>query len=202
MLALTIGRRALSRAATATATATTAGTATARRPSPTSVGRAFEERTIAMLVAAGLDLRGTGGAFDGGIDFRGFLGPPGGVRVPVIGQCKAEARKCGARYLRDFEGVLAREPKCLGIFVTLAGYSVHAQHHFLGSAFPLVLVRATDRLESLQVNAAAQILLPGLTVGSRISMPGDADTAASSTAVLRTPRLLFTSAMIASAAAA
>jgi hypothetical protein len=156
------------------------------RASPTLVGRAFEERAIALLGTAGLDLRGTGGAFDGGIDFRGFLAVPGAAaaapRVPVIGQCKAEVRKCGARYLRDFEAVLAREPQCLGVYVTLAGYSVHAQRHFLSSAFPLLLVRVTDRIETLQANASARLLLPGLTIGAHVPLDAEHE---------RRPRLLF-----------
>ena len=174
---MAVARRALSQASSAAAAAP--------RPSPYSIGRAFEERAISLLSATGLDLRATGGAFDGGIDFRGFLGPTGTRRLPVVGQCKAEARKCGARYLRDFEGVLAREARCLGVYVVLAGFSPLAQRHFLGSTWPLLLVRATDRLESLQVNSAAQALVPGLTVGSRVVAGAGAGPA------LRVPELLF-----------
>lgn len=176
------------------ATAATPGrpatAAASRGLSSYHIGRAFEERAIALLTEAGLDLRPTGGAFDGGIDFRGFLGQrgdAGSVRVPVIGQCKAEARKIGARYLRDFEGVLAREPQSIGIFVALSGYSTHAQKHFGSSTFPLVLVRITHRIDSLQVNRAAQALLPGLTVGVRIVPPTRWDPAA---APVREPLLL------------
>src|ERR1700722_2502510 len=86
-------------------------------------GTAFEERALRVLrTRLCMDLRRVGGKDDGGVDLLGWWWVPGegGVdgedgeeegslrrRIRVIGQCKAEKRKAGPRFVREMEGVVA-----------------------------------------------------------------------------------------------
>eukprot|EP00750_Incisomonas_marina_P005200 INCI1379.2.p1 GENE.INCI1379.2~~INCI1379.2.p1 ORF type:complete len:267 (+),score=38.66 INCI1379.2:349-1149(+) len=85
-------------------------------------GARFEQETVETLRRSHFHLTQTGGASDGGIDFKGswqlvragsdtqkrsdnvaFSAPP--VRnIPVIGQCKNTASPVGVEVVRDFEG--------------------------------------------------------------------------------------------------
>ena len=90
-------------------------------------GNAFEQRSLALLhKTMSMSLKRVGGKEDGGIDLLGWwwLPPPTSSpptllpsddpnrrrrrRIRVIGQCKAEKKKTGPRYVRELEGVLFR----------------------------------------------------------------------------------------------
>ncbi|KAF8526521.1 hypothetical protein BU17DRAFT_28875, partial [Hysterangium stoloniferum] len=101
----------------------------ATRPlSTTHIGTTFENRSLHVLQSQlSMSLTKVGGKADGGIDLQGWWWlpvpsdgaardvltwtSPGGIvrrRIRVLGQCKAEAKKLGPRYVRELEGVLAR----------------------------------------------------------------------------------------------
>jgi Protein of unknown function (DUF2034) len=91
-------------------------------------GNAFEARSLALLhKTMSMSLKRVGGKEDGGIDLLGWWWLPSTTttttasnslldydtpsnrrRIRVIGQCKAEKRKTGPRYVRELEGVLFR----------------------------------------------------------------------------------------------
>lgn len=93
-------------------------------------GNAFEERSLALLhQTMSMSLKRVGGKEDGGIDLLGWWWLPTSEslldssvatssskrrRIRVIGQCKAEKKKTGPKYVRELEGVLFR-------FLTMSG---------------------------------------------------------------------------------
>ena len=99
-------------------------------------GNAFEERSLTILSRTmSMSLKCVGGKEDGGIDLLGWWWLPANEslldssdtpssmskrrRIRVIGQCKAEKKKTGPKYVRELEGVLSR-------FLTMSGsHDVH-----------------------------------------------------------------------------
>ena len=89
-------------------------------------GTAFEERSLNLLhKTMSMSLKRVGGREDGGIDLLGWwwlpptndsllnhddipTSPSKRRRIRVIGQCKAEKKKLGPKYVRELEGVLYR----------------------------------------------------------------------------------------------
>jgi hypothetical protein len=88
-------------------------------------GNAFEERSLALLhKTMSMSLKRVGGKEDGGIDLLGWWwlpatkdsssndaiasSPSNRRRIRVIGQCKAEKKKLGPKFVRELEGVLFR----------------------------------------------------------------------------------------------
>lgn len=88
-------------------------------------GNAFEERSLAILhKSMSMSLKRVGGKEDGGIDLLGWwwlpatnnsmlhhditTSPSNRRRIRVIGQCKAEKKKLGPKFVRELEGVLFR----------------------------------------------------------------------------------------------
>ncbi|EME29443.1 uncharacterized protein Gasu_30870 [Galdieria sulphuraria] len=88
-----------------------------------SKGRAFERTVLLYLSYYGFLLRNTGGAGDGGIDFRGTWKPNDTQKpITVVGQCKALSERVGVHVIRELEGTLCREePGCLGVIVSEKG---------------------------------------------------------------------------------
>lgn len=86
-------------------------------------GRAFEQNVLQHLSFTGFSLHSTGGAGDGGIDFRGTWKPNNAVKpVPVVGQCKALSERVGVQVIRELEGTLCREdPGHVGVVVSEKG---------------------------------------------------------------------------------
>ncbi|KIJ23848.1 hypothetical protein M422DRAFT_275500 [Sphaerobolus stellatus SS14] len=133
------------------------------------LGRAFEIRSLDLLQAQlSMSLTRVGGASDGGIDLQGWwwlpdlggrnpTGPewesPDGIvrrRIRVLGQCKAEKRKLGPKYVREMEGVLARhhmdagqtrvrEPT-VGVFVSQSPFTRSAILRAYSSSMPFFLL--------------------------------------------------------------
>ena len=94
----------------------------APRMSTVHQGTAFEERSLALLhKTMSMSLKRVGGREDGGIDLLGWWWLPTNDsminddiatkkrrRIRVIGQCKAEKKKLGPKFVRELEGVLFR----------------------------------------------------------------------------------------------
>ena len=95
------------------------------RMSTVHQGTAFEERSLALLhKTMSMSLKRVGGKEDGGIDLQGWwwlpatndsrmlndiaTSPSNRRRIRVIGQCKAEKKKLGPKFVRELEGVLFR----------------------------------------------------------------------------------------------
>ncbi|KAI9336841.1 hypothetical protein DFJ73DRAFT_616027, partial [Zopfochytrium polystomum] len=98
-----------------------------------------------------MHLARVGGANDHGIDLRGSwdaaLEPAASAKaastiptsLPVIVQCKHESRKFGPANVREFEGVMMREPPgTVGVLATNNGFSDAAKTRVFSSQFPLL----------------------------------------------------------------
>lgn len=137
-------------------------------------GAAFEARAAgAVRETLGFEAARTGRAYDRGVDLRGTW-----RGVPVVVQCKHEAKPCGARHLREMHGVLAAERAgTLGVFVSSAGVTREALRFFSAMAEPCAVCTVSAEggggggrppgLQSLRLNAAAKRLLPSLVIGKR-----------------------------------
>ncbi|GJD06041.1 hypothetical protein Gasu2_04810 [Galdieria sulphuraria] len=114
-----------------------------------SKGRAFERTVLLYLSYYGFLLRNTGGAGDGGIDFRGTWKPNDTQKpITVVGQCKALSERVGVHVIRELEGTLCREePGCLGVIVSEKGFSLVSRRSCYSSKFPMVLVSFHPLLE-------------------------------------------------------
>jgi hypothetical protein len=151
-------------------------------------GTQFEIATERAFQRLGMIVNRTGQAFDRGVDLRGrwtFIGRT----VPLVAQCKIERRPIGAKYLREFQGTLMGEdPGTLGLFVSHSTYSIEAHLHLTRCIQPIVLCRlelmrakpstesttepsTQGRIVEFHMNAAAQALLPLLTVGRSANRP-------------------------------
>lgn len=162
--------------------AATAAAAAAAAPllSNYAKGLSFEELTIELLGPLNFFLRRTGSAGDGGIDFRGHWRRPQEELqreqeryleeddVPIVGQCKNESKKLGAVRIREFEAVLLREPRSVGVFASATGYSSTALAHFQSSPVPLILTTISpSSIETFQMNRAASEAIPSVQFGFR-----------------------------------
>ncbi|KAF9486212.1 hypothetical protein BDN70DRAFT_870301 [Pholiota conissans] len=102
-----------------------ASTPSTRATTTVERGNAFEQRSLDLLgQTMSMSLTRVGGKEDGGIDLLGWwwlpydkdnadastLSPSSEARrrIRVIGQCKAEKKKMGPKYVRELEGVLFR----------------------------------------------------------------------------------------------
>mmetsp|Transcript_11167 Transcript_11167/g.16498 ORF Transcript_11167/g.16498 Transcript_11167/m.16498 type:complete len:206 (+) Transcript_11167:19-636(+) len=111
-------------------------------------GLSFEKETIESLSTFQFALDHTGQTLDKGVDFNGQWNLPNETIYHVIGQCKSEKRKIGARSIREFEGTLSRyrsnyqslEYPLLGIFSSSSGYTKHALDTCVQSKYPIILI--------------------------------------------------------------
>ncbi|SCV69389.1 BQ2448_2409 [Microbotryum intermedium] len=135
------------------------------RISTVALGTAYELATRQFLSQPPLSLHSLlriGGSNDKGIDLRGFFytlpRPTSSLvetdetstrsparrpkrRLPVIIQCKAVSKPLPPSIIREFEGVLSTEPKCLGILVGMNGFTELAIKRAFASEFPIGLLR-------------------------------------------------------------
>eukprot|EP01114_Cavostelium_apophysatum_P011176 TRINITY_DN25374_c0_g1_i1.p1 TRINITY_DN25374_c0_g1~~TRINITY_DN25374_c0_g1_i1.p1 ORF type:complete len:263 (-),score=42.49 TRINITY_DN25374_c0_g1_i1:189-977(-) len=137
-------------------------------------GTRFEFEVINTLSKLNFDIKKTGQTLDRGVDFRGTWKLPGRDEgLAVIGQCKKERSKCGAKYIRELEGTLLHNTAgSIGIFVSSSGFTADAVSHFAQSSLPLILSiiegdRAPLGLTHFKPNAAALQLLPSLVIGHK-----------------------------------
>lgn len=124
-----------------------------------AIGRAFELATLKFLSRAPFELQGlvrVGGAYDNGVDLRGWWPPSspetkgqGGPRWGVVVQCKAERSRIGPGVVRELEGVVGSQASrtttrssqtTIGILVSLNGFSEEATRRAEASLVPLALV--------------------------------------------------------------
>ena len=143
-----------------------------RNRSTHDTGIDFEKQTIRTLERLCFRLRHTGGQGDQGVDFRGEW-QLSHLAFKIVGQCKCERLKLGARPIRELEGVIQHEPPCtIGIMATPKGYTSHGLRHFRLSQTPLIMcVVSQEVLVSFFINDSAGKLIPGLQVGYRLQNP-------------------------------
>ena len=85
-------------------------------------GRNFELHAINVLKRIGLQLTHCGGAYDKGVDFRGYWNLSNTNQLKVVGDCKNFKIACGPVYVRSLSGTLDREPEdTIGILVSRKG---------------------------------------------------------------------------------
>ena len=132
-----------------------------------------------------------GGCNDQGVDLRGkwYLedsGDHGEQRIlPVIVQCKADAKSIGPRYVRELEGTLSIEsPGTVGILAAHSSFSERSLRTASSSELPMILARVQSLecgfnepvVTSFIWNKATQLLL-----GSKYSVLCSIPRSASST---------------------
>ena len=162
-------------------------------------GNLFEERSIMLLQQhLSMSLTKIGGRGDGGIDLQGWWWLPpksegdephrnkmedvksatlsksefGRRRIRVLGQCKAERKKMGPKYVRELEGVVhtmihanAQSEKFpyVGILVSESAFTKSALTRAMSSPIPFLLVHLPP-LEEYFENEAKQCGLLGSIV--------------------------------------
>lgn len=169
-------------------------------------GANFEQRSVAILRDhLSMSLRRVGGRGDGGIDLQGWWWLPShclahmrsqdvsavsrgseevSTRIPlrVLGQCKAEERKIGPRYIREFEGVVLRQSvysevnksggpitsslrnPVVGLFVSASPFTKASLLEAYSSPLPLALMHLSEFSDSQEPSHDPQADLPGTLV--------------------------------------
>ncbi|KAI9197160.1 uncharacterized protein BJ171DRAFT_522896 [Polychytrium aggregatum] len=150
-----------------------------QRTDPYFVGHQFELDTQNTLRHFGFDLRACGKRNDKGIDLRGYwMFSPADtnvIKLPVIIQCKNEATRLSPKYVRELEGTVLRESEgTLGVLVSSRGFTPLSRQAFHSSPLPMALAVVVPddepALNSLQMNHAAQNLIPDLVI-STLTLP-------------------------------
>jgi len=133
-------------------------------------GSAFERRALSLLHHdLSMFLHRVGGRSDGGIDLQGWWWLPLNLRsessrmtishrnrIRVLGQCKAERKKIGPKYIREMEGVLHRfsqeDTPSIALFISESPFSketllelIHRASHFSCYIYLLKMHRKTLR---------------------------------------------------------
>ncbi|KAM5531393.1 hypothetical protein V8D89_014917 [Ganoderma adspersum] len=178
--------------------------ATKRRAISTVLkGVTFEQRSVGILRDhLSMSLRRVGGKGDGGIDLQGWWWLPSHClahtrskdvqrtpeeasnRTPlrVLGQCKAEEKKIGPRYIREFEGVVLRHSAYLatnesggpvtsrlrsvvvGLFVSASPFTKASILEAYSSPIPLALMHLPEPSDPSESNQVPEVELPGTLV--------------------------------------
>ena len=163
-------------------------------------GVTFEQRSVGILRDhLSMSLRRVGGKGDRGIDLQGWwwlpshcLSPTRSQDVPttpeeaanrtplrVIGQCKAEGKKIGPRYMREFEGVVLRHSAYLaanesagpvtsplrsvvvGLFVSTSPFTKSSLLEAYSSPIPLALMHFPEPSDPSESSQVPEAELPG-----------------------------------------
>ncbi len=177
-----------------------------KRPAISTVLKGFnyEQRSVSILRDhLSMSLRRVGGKGDGGIDLRGWWWLPShslahmpsqdvptvpeepSKRTPlrVLGQCKAEGKKIGPRYIREFEGVVLRHSANLaanksgalltshlrsvvvvGLFVSASPFTKASLLEAYSSPIPLALMHLAELSDPSDSCHDPQADLPGTLV--------------------------------------
>ncbi|KAI0827046.1 hypothetical protein BC628DRAFT_1409864 [Trametes gibbosa] len=163
-------------------------------------GRLFEQRSLGFLQDhLSMSLRRVGGKGDGGIDLQGWwwlpaeclpdtdTHLPGRVdssalprkRLRIIAQCKAEEKKIGPRFIREFEGTVLRHSASLaanghdwhslretrhslvGLFLSTSSFTKASLLQAYSSPIPMALLHLPRALETTAaVRGSAQTAFP------------------------------------------
>ena len=152
-------------------------------------GTEYEYKAIEALKNMSFDIQRCGKAGDQGVDFRGIWTLPD-KSIPVIGQCKKEAKKCPPKYIRELEGTITHQSQSIaegthqnlikdlfGIFVSHSGYSTEAITYAMQSQYPIILSLVDSDLQITQfkLNTKANKLLPNLLLGHKFVMNGNSE---------------------------
>jgi len=126
----------------------------------------YEYTVLDTLKDLSFTLHRTGGADDKGIDLSGSW-TLGDKNVPVVIQCKNEAKKIGPRYIRELCGI-ARSDTLL-VMASVQGYTEKSMQTFMRAEKPicLLVIDVYDdggALRQLIWNAVADTMLNGLAV--------------------------------------
>ncbi|PIL27622.1 hypothetical protein GSI_10774 [Ganoderma sinense ZZ0214-1] len=166
-------------------------------------GVTFEQRSVGILRDhLSMSLRRVGGKGDGGIDLQGWWWLPSHClaharshdvckssqeaanRTPlrVLGQCKAEEKKIGPRYIREFEGVVLRHSAylaanesggpltgCLrsivvGLFVSASPFTKASHLEVYSSPIPLALMHLPEPPDPSESSPVPEPDFPGTLV--------------------------------------
>jgi len=133
-------------------------------------GTKYEFEALKVFGELNFDIKRTGKALDGGIDFKGEWLLPDGFKVEIIGQCKKEQKPTSAKTIRELEGSLAHQkPQTLGVCVSHGGYSIDACKHFMKGELPMAISVIDERLRLIQfgLNPSATRILPKLILGHK-----------------------------------
>lgn len=141
-----------------------------------SIGRRYEEACQSMLRLIGISLRHVGGRSDGGVDLTGYWHleePP----HPIIVQCKYIRRDCPPMYVRELEGVVAREKDTVAVLVSSSPASRASIETLAQSPWPMLFLHYDMvKLRKAFANTSLQRRLPRLIVGSK-HVDGDVEPA-------------------------
>ncbi|KAG9409473.1 hypothetical protein AC1031_019732 [Aphanomyces cochlioides] len=130
-------------------------------------GFAYETQVASVLEQYKCKLTPTSKSADGGIDHHGEWNLPD-MKVPLVTQCKHEAKPTGVAYLREFEGVLSSQVhSVVGVFASASGYSVYAKRFFSQMKNPAIRVTIVDGvIIEFDMNPPARRRLPKLVPGT------------------------------------
>ncbi|KAI0674465.1 hypothetical protein C8Q78DRAFT_596601 [Trametes maxima] len=165
-------------------------------------GLRFEQRSLRVLREhLSMSLRRVGGKGDGGIDLQGWwwlpaecLGatPPSAEsdmnpealrkRIRVVAQCKAEEKKIGPRYIREFEGTVLRHsayppsqelaPALVGVFLSTSPFTKASLLQAYSSPIPLALFHLPETPQMPSNLAVSDALFAESTLPPEPMLPG------------------------------
>lgn len=141
---------------------------TRRTISTVELGTLYEHHVVKVFNQLGAKVHRVGGARDLGIDFVGPWSLPGHPAFHLCGQCKHyEKKRVGPSIIREFEGVLSRQPlDTLGVVASSCGYTPGSLDATMSSSYPICLVTAqlSQELSGMVWNRSADSFIGRMMV--------------------------------------
>ena len=130
-------------------------------------GTIHEYSVLEALKPYRFRLTRTGGSDDKGVDLKGIWKL--GTEIPVVIQCKNEAKKIGPRYIREMSGMKTTLPGTIAILASTSMYTPLAIRSMITSEVPIALTLFQQyedggMLEQLVWNRPAGAILGDLQV--------------------------------------
>lgn len=139
-------------------------------------GTLHEYSVLETLKTYSFDLSRVGGNDDKGIDLKGTWKLPNNS-IPIIIQCKNEAKKIGPKYIRELSGIKSLTPRTISMLASTSMFTPMAMQTMAGSSQPICLTLFKQHsegaaLQQLIWNRAAGEIIGDLQVKMEYDVHG------------------------------